>query len=169
MIISLDPSDLRAEQSPLRQVSISVRESGINPAPVIDRLLQELHSIPYGTGLSAIQVGIAVRIAVVNVRRRSGEDLILIDPVLLSVSGRLTTRREGCLSLPGFKGSVTRRNKVSLRAQDLNGLENLYHFSGYEAAVIQQELDHLDGILYWDRMSDEMKPLCLGVSPNDTV
>jgi len=125
---------------------------------VIARLLKTLYSIEYATGLSAIQIGIPVQVAVINLSRIPGNEIILIDPVIVSVSGRLTTRAEGCLSLPHYKGPVTRRNKITIRAFNIEGNEYTLFSAGYEAAVLQHEMDHLSGLFYWDRMAHGLRP-----------
>ncbi|HDZ02285.1 MAG TPA: hypothetical protein ENH52_12675 [Nitrospirae bacterium] len=62
------------------------------------------------------------------------------------------TRNEGCLCLPDYSGPVKRRNKIKFQAYDLHGNKFLYSAMGYEAAVIQHEFDHLNGILFWDHI-----------------
>jgi peptide deformylase len=84
--------------------------------------------------------------------------MIMIDPEVVSISGRLITRSEGCMSLPDYKGDLTRRNEITIRGYHPQGHEFQISARGYEANVIQHEIDHLNGILYWDRMPDGLRP-----------
>ena len=152
-LVTVSPTNLACASSVLREPSVPARESSIDLQQTVSRLRQALESIPYGTGLSAVQIGIPVQVAIVNMARRPDTELVIIDPELISISGRRTPRREGCLSLPHYKGEVVRRNKVSFKATDLTDADYEHTAIGYRAAVIQHELDHLQGVLYWDRMA----------------
>lgn len=151
-IVKVDSTDLICPKSLLRQRSVVSREFDENAASVVRRLASALSQVHYGTGLSAIQIGVPVRIAVISLGRCYGDELVMIDPTLVSMSGRLTRRYEGCLSLPGFKGLLARRNKITVEATDIHGKRYVYSTRGYEAAIIQHEIDHMDGLFYWDRM-----------------
>lgn len=157
-VICVDAHDLRSSNSILRKISQSVLEERVDPKPIVKQMLHVLHKIKHGRGLSAIQIGIPLRIIVVNIERTPGNDLIIIDPVVISVSGRMTIRSEGCMSLPDYKGLLARRNKIIIKGYNLKGQEFKISSHGYEANVIQHEMDHLDGILYWDRMPEGTKP-----------
>ena len=108
----------------------------------------------HGVGLAAPQIGIARRIAVIDVtfREETGEKIILINPVIVSREGK-QTGSEGCLSLPDFRADVTRAMKCTVRAQDLTGKE--FEVSGEEllARALQHEIDHLNGILFISHVS----------------
>lgn len=153
-ILHTSLNDLDCTQSILRVPSLPSADIDVNPSEIVAQLIETLSAIPYGTGLSAIQIGVPVRIAVVTLDRSRGSELVIVDPVIESISGRKIARSEGCLSLPGYKGSIVRRNKISFLARDTSGTEYRYCASGYEAAIIQHELDHMDGIFFWDRMVD---------------
>ena len=104
-----------------------------------------------GVGLAAPQVGILRRYCIVDV----GDGLIeLINPVVISTSGE-QTGTEGCLSLPGRYEDVTRPMKVKVRAQDRNGKNITVKGEGLKARALLHEIDHLDGILYIDRVGKE--------------
>ena len=118
--------------------------------PKIKELIDDMLDTMYeanGVGLAAPQVGILKRIVVIDIG--NDEPLVLINPEILEQSGE-QTGEEGCLSLPGKVGTVTRPNYVKCRAYD----ENMEQFEveGTEllARAICHELDHLDGILYRD-------------------
>jgi peptide deformylase len=157
-LITVNPADLSCPGSMLRQVSRPVQMADVNVVSLVADMIRTLRSVPHGRGISAIQIGVPARLFVINITRVPGSELVLINPVYESVSGRMITRSEGCMSLPDYKGLLARRNKVVIRGLDLDGREARYATHGYEANVIQHEMDHLDGILYWDRMPSGTAP-----------
>ena len=105
-----------------------------------------------GVGLAAPQVGILKRIVVIDV----GEGpIILINPEILETSGE-QTGDEGCLSVPGLAGQVTRPNYVKVKALDENMEEVIYEGEGLLARAFCHEIDHLDGHLYVEKVEDEL-------------
>ncbi len=104
-----------------------------------------------GAALAATQVGIPRRIVVIDYL---GEYIEMINPVITGSSGE-SDDFEGCLSLPGFSGRVTRARQVTVTFQDRNGNPVTIEREGPMARCIQHEVDHLDGILFIDRMEDE--------------
>lgn len=121
-------------------------------------LLKDMADTMYkaeGVGLAAPQVGILRRIAVVDITEDHKGLLELVNPEIVEVDGE-QTGREGCLSLPGRQGVVTRPMKVKVRYQDRNGDAYELETEGFEARAICHELDHLDGRLYIDVMSREL-------------
>ena len=105
-----------------------------------------------GAGLAAPQVGVLKRCVVIDV----GEGLIeLVNPEIVSSEGECTAV-EGCLSVPGRAGRVVRPEKVVVRAQDRNGEAIEVAGEGKLAVCISHELDHLDGILYVDKMIEDV-------------
>lgn len=120
-------------------------------------LLKDMADTMYkaeGVGLAASQVGILRRAVVVDV----GEGLIeLINPEILHVEGE-QTGAEGCLSVPGRSGIVTRPNIVIVRAQNRNGEFFETTAEGFQARAFCHEIDHLDGVLYVDKMEREIFP-----------
>lgn len=111
-----------------------------------------------GVGLAAPQVGIHQRMVVVDIYgaeddRPSGEEpLVLINPEFVERDGELTWE-EGCLSVPGETGKVTRAAKVTMKYTDLDGNEQTVHAEGLKAVALQHEVDHLDGKLFVDYIS----------------
>ena len=108
-----------------------------------------------GVGLAAPQVGILRRIAVVDITEDHSGLLELVNPEITEKDGE-QTGREGCLSIPGRQGVVTRPMKIKVRFQDQNGDYYELETEGFEARAICHELDHLDGTLYIDVMDREL-------------
>ncbi len=116
-------------------------------------MLETMYAAP-GIGLAAPQVGESIRLLVVDVTsgREDGHQVILVNPEVVEEEGR-QREEEGCLSLPGITAVVERPEKIRVKAQDLDG--NPVEMEGEElmARVLCHEIDHLDGILYLDRIS----------------
>ena len=105
-----------------------------------------------GVGLAAPQVGILKRIVVIDV----GEGpIVLINPEILETSGE-QTGDEGCLSVPGMAGQVTRPNYVKVKALDVNMEEQIYEGEGLLARAFCHEIDHLDGKMYTELVEGEL-------------
>lgn len=124
--------------------------------PKIIELLDDMADTLYeadGVGLAAPQVGLLKRIVIIDI----GEGLFeLINPVILEKSGE-QTGNEGCLSLPGKMGTVTRPNYVKVEATNRQGERYVIEGEELMARAICHELDHLDGILYADLVEGELK------------
>lgn len=116
-------------------------------------LIDTLHAGP-GIGIAAPQIGHDLRIFVVDVTpKHPGHGLLLLlNPQLLGQEGSVSGR-EGCLSIPDFTATVRRASKILLQAQDLQGNFRTLASEGFEAICLQHELDHLNGILFLDRVS----------------
>ena len=111
-----------------------------------------------GVGLAAPQVGVQKRMVIVDIHagaddRPSGEPPItLINPEFIEKEGALTWE-EGCLSVPGELGEVTRAARVKMKYTDLDGVEHIMEAEGLKAVALQHEVDHLDGKLFVDYIS----------------
>ena len=125
---------------------------------LVGELRRVLASIPYGGGLAAVQIGVPLQLAIVNAARTPESEIILINPRVLSLSGRMTVRREGCLSLPDHAAHVKRRNTIAVETLTLDGDVTTVTRRGFEATVIQHELDHMAGLFYWDRLEHGTVP-----------
>ncbi len=136
----------------LRKKCKEVNEVNDRIRVLIDDMFDTMYE-ENGVGLAAPQVGILKRIVVIDVGE---EPLVFINPVILETSGE-QTGDEGCLSLPGKSGVVTRPNYVKVRAFDEE--MNEFELEGTEllARAICHECDHLDGILYVDKVEGELK------------
>ena len=121
-------------------------------------LLKDMADTMYkaeGVGLAAPQVGILRRVAVVDVTEDHTGLLELVNPEIVERDGT-QTGREGCLSVPGRQGVVTRPKKIRVRYQTRKGQWTEKEAEGFEARAICHELDHLDGKLYIDMMDREL-------------
>ncbi len=105
-----------------------------------------------GIGLAAPQVGIGKRLFVIDVREPDFEPLTVVNPVILESSGS-EKGEEGCLSLPGLIGVVERAARVTLGGFDVAGRPIRLDATGLLARAIQHEIDHVDGVLFIDRLS----------------
>lgn len=105
-----------------------------------------------GMGLAAPQVGVSLRLCVISANQKKGEELVVINPRIIKKIGRETTE-EGCLSLPGVSAKVKRAFKIGVRFNTLEGHESMMPVEGLPARVFQHEIDHLDGILFIDRLN----------------
>lgn len=119
---------------------------------VIDDLIQTMYAAP-GIGLAAPQIGVSLRIFVVDVTagRSSGELVVVVNPEFVERDG-MQVEEEGCLSVPGFNASVVRPARVVVRGLDRQGVERTVEATGLLARAFQHEIDHLDGTLFIDRL-----------------
>lgn len=106
----------------------------------------------HGIGLAANQVGLLERIIVIDISEESNGLLYLVNPEIIWREGS-TTFEEGCLSIPDFRETVKRAKRIAVRAQDPEGVPFEFCADGLFAICIQHEIDHLDGILFADRLS----------------
>ncbi|MEM1225771.1 MAG: peptide deformylase [Planctomycetota bacterium] len=111
-----------------------------------------------GVGLAANQVDLPIRLFVANEtgRRGEGDEMICVNPEIDRPKGSESSQ-EGCLSVPGIYGQVKRPKTVRLHAYDLQGNEIRRELDGFLARVVQHEIDHLDGTMFFDRMTDESR------------
>lgn len=128
---------------------------------VIDDKIKELlddmfetMAVADGVGIAAVQVGILKRMVIVEIENdESGEfePIEMINPEILEASEETQVCMEGCLSVPGYQGEVTRPKKVKVKWLDRDGIEHIEEFENLGAVVCCHEIDHLDGILYSDK------------------
>ena len=119
---------------------------------LIDDMIDTMYAAP-GIGLAAPQVGAAQRVAVIDlsVGKRGGELFVLVNPEFVERDG-MQLEDEGCLSLPGFTATVARPSRAIIRALDRDGKERTIEGEGLLARALQHEIDHLDGVLFLDRL-----------------
>ncbi len=125
---------------------------------LIADLIDTMREGPGSVGVAASQVGVTLRLCVVDVSQsKLGKEcnhglLVLINPEVLSSEGA-ATMREGCMSVPDYTGDVERPTKILLRYTDEKDTLRHVTAEGFEAVAIQHEMDHLDGLLFLDRIS----------------
>lgn len=118
----------------------------------LDDMFETMYAAP-GIGLAATQVGIPLQMAVVDVSEEKNERRVFINPELISREGSCDSE-EGCLSVPGYYDTVARAEKVTVRALDREGNPFRLEAEGLLAICIQHEIDHLNGRLFIDYLSD---------------
>jgi peptide deformylase len=143
--------------------SIAVEDFGENFQSFIDDLEETRLAGPGAVGIAAPQVDNAVRAVIVDVSnmRKPVENhghMVLVNPEIVSWSG-MKVGREGCLSVPDYTGNVIRAQEIKLLAQDRFGKAHTYDMKGFEAIAVQHEIDHLDGLLFLDRLVSRRKDL----------
>lgn len=115
-------------------------------------LFETMYAAP-GIGLAATQVGLDCQLAVIDVSEQKNERRVLINPELLARDGQCDSE-EGCLSVPGYYDTIRRAERVQLRARDVHGEPYEIEADGLLAVCIQHEMDHLNGHLFIDYLSD---------------
>ena len=139
-----------ADNSALRKNSREVRQMTPHILTLLDDMKETLHA-EEGIGLAAPQVGVLRRIAVVAYEDQYYE---LINPKILDFSGE-ATEEEGCLSIPGIRGRVKRPESVTAQYIDRSGKKNKVTVTGITARAFCHEIDHLDGVMFVDKMLKE--------------
>jgi peptide deformylase len=118
---------------------------------LIEDMIETLHAAP-GVGLAAPQVGENIRLIVADI----GEGAFaVINPRVIKKNKILQTYEEGCLCLPGLVGPVSRPSKITMEGLDHNGQKLIIEAEGFLATVLQHEIEHLDGIIFTDRVKDK--------------
>jgi peptide deformylase len=146
-IITYPHPSLRYVSKPVRKVNADFR-----------KLVASMFDLMYesnGIGLAANQVDLPLRLFVINLaaKKGDGEELVFINPVLSRHKGS-DEAEEGCLSLPGMYGPVVRPKTVRVEAYNLRGEEVKCDLTGLLARCVQHEYDHIDGVLFPDRMPE---------------
>lgn len=147
----------------LRQKATKVRQVDSQLRRVADDMWETMTEAE-GVGLAGPQVGVMRRIITVHVPASMDEEddpeysYVLINPEIVRGYGDVAAL-EGCLSIPGWAGEVVRRENVTVKAINLDNKPVRIKAYGYLARVLQHEIDHLDGILYTDRMAEDAKLL----------
>jgi len=124
---------------------------------LVQTLLETLYATPSGVGLAAPQIGVMIKVAVADPafrNRGKADPFVLINPAIKRVTDETVVADEGCLSLPGFTGRVLRSQNILVSGLNMRFEPTSLPASGFLATVFQHEVDHLDGLLYVDRMDD---------------
>ena len=139
----------------LKQVAEPVAAFDDALLELVAALEQTMSTGPGAVGIAAPQVGVGLRLCIVDVsgrkRTESHGHLVLVNPEITEWEG-MAVGREGCLSVPDYTGNVIRAERVGLRAHDARGQVYEHALTGFEARAVQHELDHLDGLLFLDRL-----------------
>ena len=139
--------------------------------PNIKSLILDMYDTMYaanGVGLAAPQIGLSIRLFLVDTKPFSDDDSLsisdrnklknfkktFINPEIIEESGEDWSFNEGCLSIPGIREDVIRKNQIKIRFQDENFVEKTENFDGLIARVIQHEYDHIEGVLFTDKVSN---------------
>jgi peptide deformylase len=136
----------------LHRKAVDVGEIDAEVLKLVDDMIETMYAAP-GIGLAAPQIGVALRVCVIDlsVGKRGGEVHTLINPQFVERDG-MQLEDEGCLSLPGFTATVARPMRAVVKALDRTGTERIIEGNGLMARALQHELDHLDGTLFIDRL-----------------
>ena len=119
---------------------------------LVDDMIETMYAAP-GIGLAAPQIGVASRVLVIDLSggKRGGDVITLVNPEFVERDG-MQLEEEGCLSVPGFNATVARPARVVVRGRDREGHERVVEGEGLLARALQHEMDHLDGLLFLDRL-----------------
>lgn len=137
---------------------LSARCTPVDDPAQVDALAGDLFETMYaapGRGIAAPQVGICLRLFVMDAGWKEGErtPLACVNPRFLSLSEELATGPEGCLSVPGVTAEVARSETAVMAFTDLSGAPQKVRLSGAAAVIAQHEMDHLDGMMHFDRLA----------------
>jgi len=138
---------LRKEAAPVAVVDDTIRQ-------LMDDMLETMYDAP-GIGLAAPQIGLSLRVIVMDCSEDDDapEPLKMVNPEIIWASDETESMEEGCLSIPGHRGEVTRPQAVSVRYLDEHGTAQELAAEGLLAVCIQHEIDHLNGVLFIDYLS----------------
>ncbi len=146
----------------LRQISKPVEKVGKDEQKLMDDMLETMYSAN-GIGLAAIQIGVPVRIIVMDISKDEDkkEPRYFVNPVIKNKDESKSTYEEGCLSVPNQFAEIDRPKKCVVEYLDYNGKEKILHAEGLLATCIQHEMDHLEGILFIDYLSKLKKSMII--------
>lgn len=140
--------------SVLRQRAKRVREIDGSIQKLVDDLLETMHHAS-GVGLAAPQVGVPLRVAVIQLSEED-EPLVLVNPQVVKRSGEREVE-EGCLSIPGYRGEIKRSVSITVKGRDRKGREVRVKATELLAQALEHEIDHLNGVLYVDHLESRDK------------
>lgn len=142
----------------LRQKAKRVRNIDGSINRLINDMIETMHAEPGRAGLAAPQIGVPLRVIVID--QPEAEDIVIINPEIVRRKGERILD-EGCLSFPGYFGQVTRAEKVTVKGRDRTWKEVRIRADGLLAQVLEHEIDHLNGTLYVDHLGsmDELQKI----------
>ena len=143
----------------LRKVAEPVTKDFPNIKTVIDNMFETMHHAD-GVGLAAPQVGLSIRLLVIDMAALKDDDaelakfkITMLNPEILETGEETVSAEEGCLSVPGVHENVNRHKIIKIKYLDADFNEHITTFDDYKARVIQHEYDHLEGNLFTDKVS----------------
>ena len=146
-ILKFPDQDLRIKAKPVEAFDEELKA-------LTDDMFETMHSVN-GIGLAATQIGVAKQVAVIDISPEKNEPLVIVNPAIQILDPSKTEDYdEGCLSVPGFFEKISRPSDIKLTYQDLNGQKQEIKPEGLLTKVVQHELDHLNGRLFVDHISE---------------
>jgi peptide deformylase len=141
----------------LREKTVDVTEFDENTEILIDNMWETLYNISNGVGLAGNQVGEKKSVIIIDIgigdENANSQPITLINPKITSFSDETNEILEGCLSIPDFFEKVKRPSEIEINYYDENFKEQKIEVGGFLARVIQHEVDHLNGVLFFDRLT----------------
>ena len=146
-ILKFPDQDLRIKAKPVETFDDELKT-------LTDDMFETMHSVD-GIGLAATQIGVAKQVAVIDISPEKNEPLVIVNPEIQILDPSKTEDYdEGCLSVPGFFEKISRPSDIKLSYQDLSGQQHEIKPEGLLTKVVQHELDHLNGRLFVDHISE---------------
>ena len=146
-ILKFPDQDLRIKAKPVETFDDELKT-------LTNDMFETMHSVN-GIGLAATQIGVAKQVAVIDISPEKNEPLIIVNPEIKILDpSKKEDYDEGCLSVPGFFETISRPSDIQLSYQDLNGQKQEIKPEGLLTKVVQHELDHLNGRLFVDHISE---------------
>ena len=146
-ILKFPDQDLRIKAKPVETFDDELKT-------LTDDMFETMHSVN-GIGLAATQIGVAKQVAVIDISPEKNEPLVIVNPAIQILDPTKTEDYdEGCLSVPGFFEKISRPSDIKLSYQDLSGQQHEIKPEGLLTKVVQHELDHLNGRLFVDHISE---------------
>ena len=146
-ILKFPDQDLRIKAKPVESFDDELKT-------LTNDMFETMHSVN-GIGLAATQIGVAKQVAVIDISPEKNEPLVIVNPAIQILDPTKTEDYdEGCLSVPGFFEKISRPSDIKLTYQDLNGKKQEIKPEGLLTKVVQHELDHLNGRLFVDHISE---------------
>ncbi len=141
---------------------VSIIDGSLNK--LIRNMIETLHSEPGRVGLAAPQIGVSLRVIVIDLPDEEG-DIVLVNPAIVKRRGERLIN-EGCLSIPGYFGQIKRAESVTVKGRDQGGKEIRIKADGLLAQALEHEIDHLNGVLYINHL--ESMDTLQKVEPEET-
>jgi len=146
-ILKFPDQDLRIKAKPVETFDHELKT-------LTDDMFETMHSVN-GIGLAATQIGVAKQVAVIDISPEKNEPLVIVNPEIQILDPfKKEDYDEGCLSVPGFFETISRPSDIKLTYQNLNGQKQEIKPEGLLTKVVQHELDHLNGRLFVDHISE---------------